>query len=125
MAEIRAYRPDDLEDLYRICLLTGDSGADATDHYEDPKIVGNLYAAPYGVLCPECALVIEDEQGVAGYIVGMPDTARFEAQLEAEWWPHLRTIYPDPAAVPRVERSWDQLRARQIHRPIRTPHGGG
>jgi ribosomal protein S18 acetylase RimI-like enzyme len=121
LAKIRPYRPEDLEDLYRICLLTGDSGADATDHYEDPRIIGDLYAAPYGVLSPECALVIEDEEGVAGYIVGTPDTAAFEARLEAEWWPHLREIYPDPAKVPRAERTWDQHRARQIHRPIGTP----
>jgi ribosomal protein S18 acetylase RimI-like enzyme len=121
MTEIRAYRPGDLEDLYRICLATGDSGADASDRYQDPKIVGNVFAAPYGVLSPECALVVEDEEGVAGYIVGTPDTVVFEARLEAEWWPHLRAIYPDPAKTPRGQRTWDQRLQRHIHNPPRTP----
>ncbi len=121
MAEIRAYRAGDLEDLYRICLATGDSGADASDRYEDPKIVGDVFAAPYGVLSPESALVVEDEDGVAGYIVGAPDTVAFEARLEAEWWPRLRAIHPDPVKVPWAERSWDQRLARHIHKPPRTP----
>jgi ribosomal protein S18 acetylase RimI-like enzyme len=121
LAEIRAYRAEDLEALYRICLATGDSGADASDRYEDPKIVGDVFAAPYGVLSPESALVIEDDEGVAGYIVGVADTASFEARLEAEWWPHLRAIHPDPAEVPRAERTWDQRLARHIHKPPQTP----
>jgi ribosomal protein S18 acetylase RimI-like enzyme len=121
MVDIRPYRPEDLDDLYRICLLTGDSGADASHLYEDPRIIGELYAAPYGVLSPEFALVIEDEHGVAGYIVGTPDTSAFEARLETDWWPRLREVYPDPVKVPWAERSLDQHRARQIHRPTRTP----
>src|SRR5215469_1136966 len=120
-AQIRPYRPGDLEDLYRICLLTGWSGEDASAIYEDKKLVGHLYAAPYGVLAPECALVAEDDQGVAGYILGATDTAAFEALTEAQWWPKLRAEYPDPKATPAAERTPDQQLARLIHRPSRMP----
>ena len=121
MAEIRPYREGDLEDLYRICLLTGWSGEDASGIYRDPKLVGHLYAAPYGVLAPECALVAEDAEGVAGYILGAVDTAAFEARAEAQWWPPLRSQYADPAGQPRREWTPDQRLAFLIHHPNRTP----
>jgi ribosomal protein S18 acetylase RimI-like enzyme len=114
MTEIRPYRPGDLDDLYRICLETGWDGADASAMYADPKLVGHLYAAPYGVLFPECALVAEDAEGVAGYILGAADTAVFEARAEADWWPSLRAEYADP---PRTEWTADQRLAYQIHHP--------
>jgi ribosomal protein S18 acetylase RimI-like enzyme len=121
VAEIRRYQAGDLEDLYRICLATGWAGADASGVYEDPKLVGNVYAAPYGVLAPECALVAEDPDGVAGYILGAVDTAAFEVRAEAAWWPALRRRYRDPKDVPAAERSPDQRLARLIHRPSVTP----
>lgn len=70
MATIRGVRADDLDALYHISLKTGDAGQDATALYEDPKLVGHIYSAPYAVLAPEAAFVVEDAQGAAGYIVG-------------------------------------------------------
>jgi ribosomal protein S18 acetylase RimI-like enzyme len=113
-------QPGDLDALYRIALATGDSGGDAAQLYRDPELVGRLYAAPYAVLAPEFALVVEDAAGVGGYIVGVLDTLAFEARLEAEWWPALRRQYPDPTGDPH---SWnlDQVRAYQIHHPRPPP----
>jgi GNAT superfamily N-acetyltransferase len=120
VAEIRPYRPSDLDDLYHICLATGDSGADASGFYQDPKLVGHVYAAPYGLFSPESALVLGDEEGVGGYIVGVPDTRAFEARLEADWWPGLRETYPNPAG-PYASLDWDQRMQRLINRPPKTP----
>ena len=123
LAEIRPYRPADLEDLYKICLATGWSGDDASAIYADPKLVGHLFAAPYGVLFPECALVAEDQKGVAGYILGAADTAAFEARAEVDWWPTLRTQHADPSGRPPAEWTADQRLAYAIHhpRPLRPP----
>lgn len=120
-AEIRPYRPSDLDDLYRICLLTGESGADATALYRDPKVLGHLYAGPYGVLSPETAFVVEDDEGVGGYIIGALDTRAFESRLEAEWWPALRPHYADPSGVPHHTWTPDQQRAYLIHHPFPAP----
>jgi ribosomal protein S18 acetylase RimI-like enzyme len=118
---IRDAQPGDLDALYRIALATGDSGTDAAHLYRDPKLVGSLYAAPYLVLEPGFALVVEDESGVGGYILGALDTLAFEARLEAEWWPALRPRHTDPTGDPA---SWtrDQVGAYQIHHP-RPPPG--
>jgi ribosomal protein S18 acetylase RimI-like enzyme len=121
MTDIRPYRADDLAALYEICLKTGDSGKDATALYDDPKLIGHVYAAPYGVLAPECCFVVEDAEAVGGYIIGARDTYAFEKQMEREWWPALRGQYPDPKDVPPGRHTRDQHMAHLIHHPDRTP----
>lgn len=121
MTAIRPYQPGDLDALYDICLKTSDSGADGTHLYAHPRIIGDIYAAPYGVLAPHLALVAEDGAGVAGYIVGAVDTRAFEAACEAHWWPGRRNLYPDPRGAPPEAWTNDQRRAAQIHRPYPTP----
>jgi ribosomal protein S18 acetylase RimI-like enzyme len=120
-AAIRPYEARDLDALHHICLKTGDSGADGTHLYADPRIIGEIYAAPYGVLQPDLAFVAEDDQGVAAYVVGAADTRAFEARLEAEWWPGVRARYADPRGTPKDGWTADQWRAYQIHRPFLTP----
>nr|WP_314260672.1 GNAT family N-acetyltransferase [uncultured Devosia sp.] len=119
MVTLRPYRPDDLEALYAICLQTGDSGQDASAQHHDPKAVGHLYAAPYGVLEPEHAFVAEDEEGVAGYIVGTFDTADFEERLESAWFPPLRQHYAgiSPASLQPADR----MRIEAIMSPSTNP----
>ena len=58
--------------------------------FEDPRILGHVFAAPYGLFEPSLAFVAEDEAGVGGYIVGALDSRAFEERLEADWWPALR-----------------------------------
>jgi len=121
MPTIRLFRPADLDALYEIALKTGDGGQDATAHHDDPKLIGHIYAAPYALLEPSNAFVAEDEAGVAGYIVGTADTRKFDARLEAEWWPALRTQYDDPASKPLASWTADERRQYVIHHPFLTP----
>jgi ribosomal protein S18 acetylase RimI-like enzyme len=93
---IRRYQPDDLDDLYRICLLTADNGQDATSLFSDPRLPGHVYAAPYGIFEPSLSFVAEDAEGVCGYTLGALDTRAFEQRLERDWWPALRVTYPEP-----------------------------
>lgn len=121
MTVVRPYRPSDLPGLYDICLKTGDNGADGTHLYEDHRIIGEIFAAPYAALEPAHAFVAEDADGVAGYILGAPDTRAFEARLEAQWWPALRMRYADTADVPSWQRSREQWDAYYIHHPPANP----
>jgi len=121
-ARIRPYRSSDLDALYRICLLTGDKGQDATALYHDSRLLGHLFAAPYGLFEPSLAFVAEDAAGVGGYIVGALDSQAFEERLESKWWPYLRTRYPDPPpGLPSQQWTPDQHVAHVIHHPWRTP----
>jgi ribosomal protein S18 acetylase RimI-like enzyme len=121
-ARIRPYRPADIDALYQICLLTGDRGQDATSLYQDPKLLGHCFAAPYGLFEPSLAFVAEDTGGVAGYVIGALDSQAFSERLETDWWPGLRTRYPEPPpGLPRQQWTPDQQLAHHIHHPFRSP----
>jgi ribosomal protein S18 acetylase RimI-like enzyme len=115
---IRPYRPDDLEDLYRVCLQTANNGGDATDLFEDPKLPGHVYAAPYALFEPSLAFVAEDMSGVGGYIVAALDSRAFGERLERDWWPALRDSHPEPAPGLAEVLSLPQRQAlHNIHHP--------
>jgi ribosomal protein S18 acetylase RimI-like enzyme len=118
MPRLRPYRTADHDAVYDICVRTGAAGEDATHLLRDPALLGHIYAGPYVALASELAFVVEDDDGVAGYILGAADTAEFEDRLEHDWWPELRRRYPvyrtDGDAV------FDDLLIALVHSPART-----
>jgi len=104
--------PADLASLYSICLLTGDSGKDASQRYQDPRLLGHFYAAPYGALEPETCFMLEDDAGTCGYIVSARDSRNFEARMNREWLPPLREQYNMPL---ESDRSPDAGMIRALH----------
>jgi ribosomal protein S18 acetylase RimI-like enzyme len=117
-ARIRLYQPDDLDDLYRVCLQTADNGGDATALFEDPMLPGHVYAAPYAIFEPSLAFVAEDLAGVGGYILAALDSRAFAERLESDWWPALRASYPEPAPVLAEALSLPERYAlHDIHHP--------
>ena len=120
-ARIRGYEPGDLDDLYRICLLTADGGTDGTRLYREPQLPGEIYAAPYAIFQPSLAFVAEDHSGVGGYIVAALDTTAFDDRLERDWWPALRRRYPEPSAQEAAALSQsEQYAIHNIHHPWHT-----
>lgn len=115
---IRPYRPDDFDALYDICLRTGDSGADASSIYTDPRLLGHVYAGPYGRLQPDLAFILADDDDVpAGYVLGAADTRAFEQQCEQTWWPPLRQQYPLPVPPDWTGNDRDQQLVWLLHHP--------
>ena len=91
---IRTYHPSDLSSLYRICLLTGKSGKDASELYTDPDLLGQFYAAPYAVLEPDLCFILTNSGKPCGYILGTRDSTAFYKRCESEWFPLVRQRYP-------------------------------
>lgn len=120
-AIIRPFAPADLDAIYAVSLATGHEGGDAFHLYEDKRLVGQIYSAPYAVLQPELMLVVADEDGVGGFVTGATDTSGWEDRLERDWWPELRAAYADPGETPSADWTADKRRAAMIHRPGRTP----
>ncbi|MEI7744382.1 MAG: GNAT family N-acetyltransferase [Chloroflexota bacterium] len=116
MPVIRPATISDLPGAYRVCLRTGDSGRDATGLWRDEDLLGHVYVGPYIVGRPDLALVVADEDGIAGYLFGAEDTRAFEAWAEAGWWPALREHYP-----PRADGSLEAEVVSVIHRPPVAP----
>lgn len=116
MHTIRPARIHDLPGAYRVCLLTGDAGEDATPRFRDPDLLGHRYVGPYIVGRPEHALIVADGEGVAGYCLAVVDTRAFEDWCEASWWPALRDQYP-----PLEDDSADAEVIDSIYHPTPVP----
>ena len=94
--EIRPYHSTDLSSIYRICLLAGFNGGDATPHLEDPDLVGHLFAAPYAIYEPSLCFVLTIGYQPCGYILGTRDSSMFNDTCEKKWFPELRKRYSLP-----------------------------
>jgi ribosomal protein S18 acetylase RimI-like enzyme len=116
MIPIRQASFHDLPGMYRACLETGDSGRDATGLFRNPDLIGHVFVGPYVVGQPDLALVVADDQGVAGYLLAAAHTRAFEAWAEEHWWPALRAQYPASEAD-----SPDDEMIRLLHAPQRAP----
>jgi ribosomal protein S18 acetylase RimI-like enzyme len=110
---IRAYHPSDLPALYRICLLTGWNGADASHMYHDPDLLAHYYAGPYVVFEPDLCFVLTHNGTPCGYILGTQDSVVFHARCERTWFPLLRARYPLPQPS---DTSADAQAIRLIHK---------
>jgi ribosomal protein S18 acetylase RimI-like enzyme len=91
--QIEPYRPEFAADLQRICLLTGDSGVDATHLYTHPNLLGDFFALPYAVHEPDLTFVLTDKLGACGYVLGTKDSKDFASFMNTVWLPPLREQY--------------------------------
>ena len=114
MPLIREVVPGDVDALYEVCLRTGDGGSDATALYKNPRLLGEVYVGPYVWLPEAIGFCAVDDDRASGYVLAAVDTRRFEAQCEADWWPALRSRYPDPGPDPQTP---DERVIAGIHRP--------
>ncbi|MEX0913609.1 MAG: GNAT family N-acetyltransferase [Demequina sp.] len=87
---IRPATAADEDALARICLLTGDNGTHARGLFCDDWVLADVYALPYLYAPNGFALVWEEADGVAGYVVGATDTRGFQRWFSDQWWPARR-----------------------------------
>lgn len=117
---ILPYHPSHLPALYRICLLTGDSGRDASALFHDPDLLGHYYVGPYALLEPDTCFTLAAQDGQpCGYILGARDSLDFARRCEQAWFPELRQRYPMPSPD---ETGMDADLRRMIQRGRRTEH---
>ena len=99
-AELRPYRPDDLDDLYDICVRTGDSGEDASGMYERPELLGDIYVGPYVEHEPGLAFVLEGGGRAVGYVLGTSDTEAFVQWYMSSWISRFGPDHAEPKRAP-------------------------
>ena len=97
-------------------MRTGDAGADATELFEDPRLLGEVYVGPYLMLQGGIGLTAVEGDVPSGYALAAVDTRDFEAECEANWWPPLRARYADPGPDPSTR---DEQIMQLIHHPPR------
>lgn len=95
---IRDFRPGDEAAAYHVCLKTGDHGNDGEPFFkEDPDALGRIYVGPYLRFAPELALMLEDDDGVCGYTMGVVDSKEFFQRYESEWRPEMTSQFAEPS----------------------------
>ena len=98
---IRLARSEDQPGAYHVCLKTGDHGRDGEPLYrDDPDALGRIYVGPYLAFEPSLSFLLEDEQGVCGYVLGALDSRAFYGRYEREWRPQLCARFPGPGGDP-------------------------
>lgn len=109
MSTIRPYRPTDRDDVYDVCVRTGDGGGDATGLFSDDSLLPDIFAGPYVAYQPELAFVVDTGERVAGYVIAVADSSAFADWYDENWLPGFRRAHPlDPAASER-ERDFIEL----------------
>ncbi|MCI4041988.1 hypothetical protein [Streptomyces sp. TRM75563] len=76
------------------------AGGEAQHLHPDPDLLPNVFAAPYAVLEPGLAFVVEDGGRAVGYILGTADTASFVDRVGFH-----EIAVPDPGPVTYLGRS--------------------
>ena len=56
---------------------------------------------PYITLSPDLSFVLEDAQGVCGYMLAAVDSETFYKQFVSEWLPLIVNDYPSPPLTPK------------------------
>lgn len=103
---LRPFLSCDLPALYRICLQTGDGGRDGSDRCSHPELVGAAFAAPYAVFDPASCLILEDNAGPCGYVLGAFDTRDFAAWFNRTWRPEIRNRFEGLRPAPEAFDGW-------------------
>jgi GNAT superfamily N-acetyltransferase len=93
---IRSYHSSDNDQVYNICLQTGDSGKDATKLFNDPLVLGHIYAGPYMEYEPQSVFILNDDSGICGYILGTMNSNAFYDWMNKDWFPVIRKDYNQP-----------------------------
>lgn len=102
---IRPYRASDRDDVYEICVRTGDSGGDATGKYSSDDLLPDIFAGPYLAYQPDLAFVVDTGEHVAGYVIGVADSRAYADWYDEAWLPGFVAHHPLDAASSDDERS--------------------
>ncbi len=95
--QLEPFREEHRDGMYRICLLTGDSGADGTHLYpNDWQALGRRWVGPYLDLEPGLSFALVDGTAVVGYVLASADTQQMYRALSTWYFPRLSSHFPDP-----------------------------
>ena len=113
---IRQAKISDMDDLYDICIRTGNYGEDARNLYNNHEALGIYYVGPYVAFEQDLAFVLEDKIGICGYVLGTKDTKIFFKKMTEEWLPKYQKRFPMPDGNPEIW-NMDQKIVALIHNP--------
>ncbi|KAH8109315.1 acyl-CoA N-acyltransferase [Phellopilus nigrolimitatus] len=123
---VRPTTTDDKDAIIRICVETAFQGKSAVHLLTFPELPAFVWALPYINLATGFGFVMVEESATAsgkvvGYIVGTYDTATYEQDAEAQWWPALRSRFPAALSASNTLTPLDEHYIRLIHKFVPAP----
>lgn len=94
----------DLPELRKVCLQTGNAGNDATEIYNNPDLLGEIYVEPYVRFQPNFAFTLKAHDQISGYVLGALQTKAFEIMIENNYRPNLLEKYQLDAELATADR---------------------
>uniref|UniRef100_A0A4W5PA89 protein O-GlcNAcase n=1 Tax=Hucho hucho TaxID=62062 RepID=A0A4W5PA89_9TELE len=92
---IRPYHNKDKVELYRMVRQLQQRAQGSPDSSPaHPDLIGDRCLGPCLALCPEYSMVLEDELGLCGCVLGIVDVRSFAKRCQACWMPAMRDKYP-------------------------------
>ena len=113
---IRQAKISDMDDLYDICIRTGNYGEDARNLYNNHEALGIYYVGPYVAFEQDLAFVLEDKLGICGYVLGTKNTKKFFKKMTEKWLPKYQKRFQMPDGDPE-KWNMDQKIVALIHNP--------
>lgn len=93
VVEIRRATVNDLPELYRVALKTGDSGNDATGMFRNDEMLGEVFVGPYVTHANATSNLVSKAGETVGYGLCVIDTLVFQDECRENWWPALQEKY--------------------------------
>lgn len=88
--KIRNAQIKDIPQMENICLVTGKAGSDASELYNNKRLLGQIYCTPYVMYdTTPCLVVADDNDDVHGYIIGCFNTEKFYKWVNEEFFPNV------------------------------------
>jgi len=87
----------DNQAVYDVCRKTCDDGADGTEIFPFHKdLIADKLIGAFLEYSPEYCFVVEDCQGVCGYVLAALDGKRHLQRVDSTWFPTLKEKYQKP-----------------------------
>lgn len=111
---IRPYCPEDKDEVQRIFReMQRPQGAKAPLMMQ-PSLMSDILMDLDSPLSPHCALVVEDETGLCGYALALPDVKPAAAKLQRELGAAVLKDYPSLLSVQVLPRVTDPSPAKRM-----------
>jgi protein O-GlcNAcase/histone acetyltransferase len=112
-----------LDAVYQVCLQTYKDGADGTDVFSQPDLIPDKHVGPFLSYTPEMCFVVEDYQGICGYVLAAPDARSFFDRVESSWIPMMKTKYQRSETMDTASPVNEIVREFHSYKTVAPPDG--
>ncbi|XP_076812600.1 protein O-GlcNAcase-like [Clavelina lepadiformis] len=114
---VRPYVPSDEKSVFEVCCSTHNDGVYSDVFSEHKQLPADRLVGALLTLSPEYCFVVEDEEGLCGYLAAALDAKKFWKKYELAYLPEMREKYEKPESnddeMTQVERMIVELHSSE------------